>query len=172
MPPSAPSHFTRLGWRLTSLWVRHRDVVGHDPLASVPPSRNPFQVWLLTASVASGWVNLLEGPDTSFNREMPGWIAVAWGLILVLGGTIGLISAWWSDRITGLLLERTALGSMAMAMFAYGSVVLYTFGWIGFQTSSMTIAAGIACLWRVRHINRELAILAIVSQAKDNDGSG
>lgn len=138
----------------------------HDPLAPIPPSRHPFQFWTLTAGFISGWVTLIEDPDTAISRIASSMVTTVWGLLLVISTSTALISAWWPDRITGLLMERAALTFFGAGSLIYGGLLIWEFGAVGAATGSITIAAGVASLWRVRHIGREMAVLVRLLNAR------
>lgn len=90
-----------------------------------PPSRHPFQLWVLGALVLAG-IGALLGPDPqSVQSLLPDVVRAMWALSLLFGGTIGLLGAYWKDAATGLLLERSALLFIAGAATAYGLAVLY-----------------------------------------------
>ncbi len=144
-----------------------------DPLAAIPPSRHPFQFWVLVACLITGWVVLLRDPDTEFSKTVPPLITYTWGLLLILSSTIALVSSWWDDRITGLLLERSSLIGLGIALFTYGSFILYTFGDLGAQGGLLTVLLAFACGWRCRHITRELRILVrLVQSHPDQEDQG
>jgi hypothetical protein len=91
---------------------------------------------------------------------LPGWADFTWGMCLIVGGALGIASAWWQDRLTGLLVERVALLAIAGSAPLYGIMLLALAGPIGITPAAMTISAGIAAGWRVHHVNRQLKTLS------------
>ncbi|MGH7743614.1 MAG: hypothetical protein ACREQ5_02160 [Candidatus Dormibacteria bacterium] len=114
--------------------------------------RNPFELWLLVACVLSGLGGLI---DVSHTRVMlPGWEQYAWNSGLLICGVIGLRGAFLR-RITGLVMERAALVTLALLCFAYSIAIVnittvYAFGAVVIATF------GVACLWRVIQITADL----------------
>lgn len=146
----------------------HREARGHllDPLSPVPPSRHPFQFWVLAACLFAGVVNLVTRPDTAFAESVPYIVTVIWGLLLSCSSLLGLVSAWWSDRITGLLMERAALTALGIGAVSYGLFLILVVGSIATFPGSLTFGVGVASLWRVRHINREISVLTRLIAAR------
>lgn len=142
-----------------------------DPLAPIPPSRHPFQFWVLAACNLAGWVTLIKDPDTLLAQSVPHLIYALWGLLLVMSSSIGLISAWWPDRITGLLLERAGLLALGVGAAAYGSLLLHLVGWRAGLAGPMTVGIGIASLWRVVHVNREIKVLVRLIESRRSMGT-
>lgn len=134
---------------------------GRDPLTSVPPSRHPFQIWVLAACTLSGFsIIAFGGHPQSLQALMPSAILYAWGTLLMIGGIIGLSSAWWPDRITGLLMEKMALGTIGASATVYAGCVLWFAHGPGVVSAIFLLSIGCASVWRIRQVNRELGTLA------------
>jgi len=86
-----------------------------------------------------------------------------WALTLMLSSLLVMVAAFWRDRITGLLMERAGLFTLGTITPAYIIIVTtllsFSSGAIGI---ALTGSIGIASLWRVRHINKELKTLRIM----------
>lgn len=132
-----------------------------DPLTEIPPSKHPFQFWMMAACMMSGFSNMVRyNKDSAFNDLLPPWSVFGWGFILFVSGSLAITAAWWRDRVTGLLLERLALSALAAACTIYAIAVALLVGGDASQTIAFTASAGIASAWRVRHLNHELFRLA------------
>lgn len=131
-----------------------------DLLTGVPPSRHPFQFWLFGAAVLNGLFILLAiGEPPSMVSLLPGYALSIWGIVLLVVGTLGLIAGFWKDRITGLLLERIALAGLSGAMFIYASAIFAVTGKAGVAAATFMVSVGLAGIWRISHVGRELKIL-------------
>lgn len=131
-----------------------------DPLTGVPPSRHPFQFWALAACALAGFATAFDfGQPGTLVELMPDYMVTLWGWTCMIGGVLGLVSSFWRDRITGLLLERIALTAIGGVMLIYGAVLYFVAGDKGYVASSFCIGIGIASAWRIVHINRELKVL-------------
>lgn len=132
-----------------------------DPLTGIPPSRHPFQVWILAACLISGISTAVFDAGPATLRELlPVWAFWLWGAVLMMGGFFGLLGAFWEDRITGLLMERLALIAISGGSMVYAVTVVSLAGKVGYTTAAYTMSVGIAGFWRVRHINRALRVLS------------
>lgn len=129
-----------------------------DPLTGIPPSRHPFQIWLLAAAVFSGAQTLIQGDRAPATLEqlIPSWSIYTWAALLLVAGVLGIPAGWWRDRITGLLMERIALASLAVSTLVYASILLSVAGKPGTVSACFQLSVGIACVWRILHVGREL----------------
>lgn len=131
-----------------------------DPLTGVPPSRHPFQFWALTACMLGGLNAMFgRGAPGSLSEILPGYAVAVWAGTLFVGGALGIAAGWWRDRITGLLLERVALGAIGGITLIYGIVVYKIAGTPGSFISLFMLSMTAASIWRIRHVNRELGVL-------------
>lgn len=90
---------------------------------------------------------------------MPDYMVLLWGWTAMIGGILGLTAGWWKDRITGLLLERLALGAIGSITALYGCVLWAVAGSTATVAATFCVSIGIASGWRIVHINRELRVL-------------
>lgn len=133
---------------------------GHDLLTTVPPSRHPFQFWALTACVISGAGSAFDfGQPRTLAEIMPSYMIVLWGWTIMISGLVGLIASWWPDRISGLLLERIALGGIGGSCAIYGALLYKIAGGPGFFAATFCMSIALASAWRIMHVNRELHVL-------------
>lgn len=130
-----------------------------DPLRSIPPSRHPFQFWAMIACAASGLGNMITGSTSIVYDLLPAYSVKIWGTSLFISGVLALISAFLSDRITGLLLERIALSGVLFATLIYGVVVLYLAGTGALIPGFLSIGISVAAGWRIVHATREIYII-------------
>lgn len=133
-------------------------VPARDPLSAIPPSRHPFQVWLMFALVISGASNLFTpGAVTS---QVDPFFHKIWACTLLVGGLATLVGTFWRDRVTGLLLERLGLGTVGMSSSVFSILAVEQLGLAqGVVGWTLTASVGAAAFWRVVHVNRELAAL-------------
>lgn len=126
-------------------------------------SRHPFQVWALFAFVVGG-VGVLLGPSpASVDALVPDWARIAWALVLLSGGLLGLVSEVIPDRVLGLILERAALVGVGGTALAYALAVLYVAGWGGFAAGVLIASVGWASLTRARDVTRTLHGMAALN---------
>lgn len=137
-------------------------VPAKDPLTAIPPSRHPFQFWVLFALAISGAGNFFTPGSEVLQQGLDPLSHKVWAATLMVSGVLGLIAAWWRDRITGLIMERIALVSVGLACPVYGVVVAEATknGWESVLIpTAMTCSIGIAALWRAVHVTRELGLI-------------
>lgn len=151
-----------------------------DPLAAIPPSRHPFQFWVLFACALGGAGNLFAEGSQVLN-ELPLAFHEVWAITLMAASIAAIVAAWWPDRITGLLLERLGLLSIGLVCPAY-ALLLVTFSEPPSAvavSAALTASVGVAAIWRGGiHVTRELHILrtyvertGIRSRDEDEEGS-
>lgn len=135
-------------------------VPAKDPLSAIPPSRHPFQFWVLFALFVSGAANFFTPGSVVLREGLDPFFHKLWAVTLMISTLLGLISAFLSDRISGLLVERIALLTMGLSCPAYAIVVGIQMG-VQFAFVSIVImfSIGIAGVWRAVHVSRELRIL-------------
>jgi len=146
------------------MWSRtyreHPYVPARDPMHAIPPSRHPFQLWVLGALLLSGLANFLTPGSEVLQEGLNPVAHKSWALIVTVSAVLALISAWWPDRITGLLLERTGLSAMGLVCPLYAAIVVLQSGFgVGVPGITLTAFLGFACIIRAVHVQRELNIL-------------
>jgi len=129
-----------------------------DPLSAIPPSRHPFQFWVIFALSLSGATNFFASGSEVMELVNPFFHKV-WASTLMIGGALALVGAYWRDRVTGLLLERIALTAIGISCPTYASVFILQVGISAGVGGVLTLLVGVASLWRVVHVNRELRIM-------------
>ena len=134
-------------------------IPSRDPLTAIPPSRHPFQFWAMVALAAGGIGNLID-PASVINELADGYVARAWAALMALSGFLSIIAAFWSDRVTGLLMERISLTAAAgvLAIYAIGVSVVAGINNATLATV-LSSSLAIACLWRALHVTRELKVI-------------
>lgn len=131
-----------------------------DLLRPIPASRHPFQFFTMFALGLSGASIAFSGSTPASLRPLPAWATETWGITMLIGGLLALVSAFWLDRITGLLIERIALGAIGGACAVYAlAFALYYEDRNGFLNIFQFFAITVACTWRIRHIQNELHTL-------------
>lgn len=128
-----------------------------DPMAAVPPSRHPFQIWVLVACILSGITTVGDwGRPGTLNEILPEYMMMLWGWVLLLAGGLGIAAAFWKDRITGLLIERIALGGLGGILVVYGVAARIVGGSSATVIMIMCASLGAASFWRIHHVHRDL----------------
>lgn len=124
-----------------------------DPLRS---GRHPFQTYMLLLAFVSG-VPMIFVPPAAESVEflLPHWVAIAWGVCLVLGSALGLIGAYLPRRMgyaNLLTTERAGLALAGSAALVYAVLILVYSG-LGRGVSACIIAGfGVSCLFRSHDI--------------------
>jgi hypothetical protein len=120
-------------------------------------------VWALFAFVVGG-VGVLLGPSpSSVDALVPDPARIAWALVLLAGGLLGLVSEIIPDRVLGLILERAALVGVGGPALAYALAVLAIAGPGGFAAGVLIGSVGWASLARARDVTRTLRGLETLS---------
>lgn len=131
-----------------------------DPLTGVPASRHPFQFWFFGASALSGtFATLSFGQPTTMVTLLPNGYVTVWGATLFVVGVLGMVAAFWRDRLTGLLMERIALAGLSGLMFVYATILIARAWGPGSASATFLASVGLAAAWRIHHVSRELRIL-------------
>lgn len=125
-------------------------------------TRDPFEVMILLAAFASGWVNSFTNttPGT-IAALLPHWFQVVWSLLMAIGSTVALIGiARRKKPGGGLSLEASGLIAVATALAVYaGGILTVQGGNLAHQgiTAAFTcISIAVAGVWRVLQIRRYL----------------
>lgn len=96
-----------------------------DPLHA---GRHPFQIYMLALCVVSG-APYLFGYATAeaVEKQLPVFLALAWGLMLFFGAAIALVGSYWKGSIANALtMERVGLSSTGGAAVVYGLCIVGT----------------------------------------------
>lgn len=94
-----------------------------DPLRA---GRHPFQIYMLALCLAAS-LPYLFGYATaeSVEKQLPVWLALAWGITLLTGSGIALVGSFWRGSIANALtMERLGLNFTGGAAVVYGLCVL------------------------------------------------
>ena len=102
----------------------HRESLPYvDPLRA---GRHPFQIFLLSLCVVSA-APYMFGAATAeaVAKQLPIYLAFAWGISLFLGSTIALVGSLWRGSFdTALTMERSGLYITGVAAVVYGLCIL------------------------------------------------
>lgn len=134
-------------------------IPARDPLSGIPPSRHPFQFWVLVAISISGVANLIGTENTVIADLLPVLFLKVWAATMLVGGLGAMVAAFWHDRVTGLLLERACLSAVSLVLTVYGGAVFYLVRLEGSVAATLAVALGVAAAWRCVHVTRELRIV-------------
>lgn len=86
---------------------------------------------------------------------LPHWVAVAWGVCLVLGSALGLVGSYLPRRMgyaNTLTIERAGLALAGSAALVYAVLILVYSGLSRGVSSCIIAGFGISCLFRSRDI--------------------
>jgi hypothetical protein len=127
-----------------------------DPLHT---GRHPFQVYILALCVLSGATLLLKDQTPSaIQGLLPGWLQLAWAIMLVGGSIIALFGSYWPGGRGGyanaLTAERIGLGIVGAAAVVYGLAIIVVVSLPGIVAAGITLGFGLSCLIRARDIGR------------------
>lgn len=90
----------------------------------VPLHLNLLELFLLLLCVFSGVLNGLRlHAGTAPADGGPIWLLAGWYALLVLGGTGGLVGAFWRDPLTAALITRAAMWPLAGGAAAFAFVI-------------------------------------------------
>lgn len=123
---------------------------------SWPPVRHPMQVFLMAASVQAGVAGMvLTGATPSLAAVIDRPLLAVWYVVLIVGGLMGLLSAWLvrRDGMWSMLLERLALSVVGPLSILYAVIVLKFNGTAAAYTFSMGVGFGLACIARAYQVH-------------------
>lgn len=124
--------------------------------------RHPFEVWLHSWAVLNGAIYLTGAVarPRSISDALPRWVQVSWFGLLLAGGLIGLLAGWLQGKVghveQGLRIEAAALCFLAGGALLYTAAMFLTNGMAAFGVGTFVGSYGLACLWRLWHIWREI----------------
>jgi hypothetical protein len=133
--------------------------------------RNPFEVLMLSACVASGVVGLAEPQSASgvITAALPHWESVCWYGGLAAGGVVGIIGVF-SRGVTSLLIERVGIVMLTFLTLAYSMAIITQVGLRGALPALFTGLFAIACAVRFVYITTDLKRLEdIATKPLDGD---
>lgn len=111
--------------------LRNRGADDERPLPYVDPlraGRHPFQIYMLTLCVVAG-APYLFGYATAeaVEKQLPVWMAAAWGIMLFFGAVVALIGSFWRGSFANALtMERVGLSLTGGAALVYGLCIIGT----------------------------------------------
>jgi hypothetical protein len=123
----------------------------------VRSGRNPFEVLMLVACVATGTVGLFQPSSTSnvIISMLPNWEVITWYSGLTLGGLVSLFGVSRSG-VVSLVLERAGLVTLTCLMLAYSTAVVTQVGVRGALPALFTGLFAVACAIRFVYITTDL----------------
>jgi hypothetical protein len=116
----------------------------------IPLDRHPLVVFLLGLCVINGMAHLATRPSTV--PHAPGWVNVAWYVLLIAGGVIALVGAHLRDAITGVLVVRAGLLPLGAGAYAYALVTGHRGAAADLLGAVIIAAFGVAAHWRAVQI--------------------
>lgn len=116
---------------------------------------------MFALALSGAWAGFTDASPQSVSALIPVWAADAWGFIMFFGGVLSISSSFWQDRITGLLIERLALGAIGGTCAFYALALALVYGMTnGVLNIALFISISVACVWRIVHVRRELHLLS------------
>jgi len=132
------------------------------PVIIVSPvrwSRSPLQTFLLALCLVSGILIATGVSRNPVTKEMGEPWATIWGFSLCVGAAVALIGAFWKNRITGMLIERSGILLLGLASLLWPILVTSNVGLDGLYSSTITLIFSIACFFQVRYINKHINLI-------------
>ncbi|MFJ1764051.1 hypothetical protein ACIOD2_27300 [Amycolatopsis sp. NPDC088138] len=134
-------------------------------------SRSPFQVGVLLALLFISLIPMVffESVSTTTARELGPVLGrlMYGGTALAAGVAFGGV---WTKGVTGLLIERIGLVSLACWVIGYGGAVLVNSGARGIQFGGYMLAVAVMSLARAWQIGREARETAVIDSLAPLDG--
>lgn len=127
-----------------------------DRVAGYP---NPFEAYLLVASVAQGVV-VAVGHGRSQAAEAAlgalGWMHWVWAALMTVGGLVALVGLYWpADPFTAVEIKRIGLIMTGFGASIY-AVALWSLGGRGLLAGVSAVALTVACAVRAIQVTRLL----------------
>lgn len=118
---------------------------------------NPFEVYLLLASVLVGVLVLAHGAaPASITSLLPPWLRTIWAVMLCCGGVTALAGLYWPGApFTGVEVKRVGLSAVAFGSLAWGTAAAF-YGAIGIPTAISNVAFALACAARIVQVSRRI----------------
>ena len=128
------------------------------PIVVLTGAHRPHEQLLLAVSLGWGAACLLGAPPPgSVVTLLPRWEVVAWTVLLLVSGVVGLVGCWWRGHIaTGLGLELAGMLFGAGATIVYVTGVVAATGVRGLFPAVIVAAWSAANLWRAAQIRGHL----------------
>lgn len=117
-----------------------------DPLQA---GRHPFQTYLLTLCLISAVPLLFGITPTSIQAELPRWLVIPWGTMLLTGAGSALVGSHWrGNYANALTIERSGLAIVGMPALVFATAIIMYAGWHGLVSAALTAGFGLSCLRR------------------------
>lgn len=117
--------------------------------------REPFEiVFLALLLLASGTQVLIGTTPGTIAALLPGWLALMWASLTLVGSATGLLGIAIPGAVTGIFMERVGLSICAYVLFIYSASILVIGGARGFTASALCLAISVAFLMRNREISQ------------------
>jgi len=122
-------------------------------------SRHPFEVFILALCEASTLPTIagVVPPPGTIMAFVPHVVAAAWAWVVFIGAGVALLSVFFKNRGTGLIMEQLGLAFTGLACIFYGLAVGYfTYPRGGLISAGIICGFGISCLVRCWQIQKYL----------------
>lgn len=119
--------------------------------------REPFEVIVLVLLLVTAVTQLLtKSPPGSVTALMPGWWALDWSVLTILGTCVALIGIWTPNLVTGLFMERLGISITSAILVIYGMAAAVFAGVTGLSATGLALAGMGAFYVRRREINQAI----------------
>lgn len=120
--------------------------------------RRPHEVMLIVLSLVWGVLGVFGAPEPdSLVAQVASWLVVAWSVLLLLSGMLGVTGiAWRGEMYRGLVLEQASMMSGAAATLIYAYALFSLPGWTGKFVAFLVSVWTAANLWRALQIRADL----------------
>lgn len=133
------------------------------PVIIVEPlrwSRSPIYTFFLFLIAVTGILTLIGASENAITREMGNPWASLWGLGLLIGSIVSIVGAYWPNKITGMLIERSGIVLLGGISAIWPILIIWL---IGFFRSPFTVVSvtifSITCFLQVRYINNHIKLI-------------
>lgn len=130
--------------------------------------RHPHEVVLNIVYLIGGTAGVLGGETVSGKTvlgSLPSWSLFTFFLALVVGAVISLIGIFTLKGVLGPAVERIGLVVTTLDLVGYGVALFGIIGISAFFFGVLTIALGVANIWRALQIGTELKAVRAGAQA-------
>lgn len=122
-------------------------------------SRSPIQTFFLGLIAVTGILIAANVSRNAITQEMGEPWASIWGIFLFTGSTVSLLGAYWKDRVTGMLIERSGIFLLGLASLTWPFGILLRVGIDGLFSAVITLAFSISCFVQVAYINKHMNLI-------------
>lgn len=128
-------------------------------VAPVRWSRSPLQIFLLSLVLVTGLLIAFGISRNAVTKDMGEPWATAWGIFLSIGAVVSLIGAFWKNKITGMLIERSGILLLGLTSVIWPVATVAVTGLNGLYSSTITMIFAGSCFFQVKYINEHINLI-------------